>query len=278
MSASPVTSARPDGRTPDELRPVTITRRFLSAGEGSVLVEFGGTKVLCVASFTEGVPRWRKGSGQGWVTAEYSMLPRATDSRSDRESVRGKIGGRTHEISRLIGRSLRAVIDVGALGENTIVLDCDVLQADGGTRTASITGAYVALADAVAWAEERGIIARGRTVLRDSVSAVSVGIVDGVPVLDLPYVEDVRADTDMNVVVTGSGAFVEVQGTAEHAPFVRSELDALLDLALAGTSRLAALQAAALAQPASDGSATRAAEPEAAQGSGSAGATTAAQA
>ena len=257
MSATPVTSARPDGRAADELRPVTITRRFLTAGEGSVLVEFGGTKVLCVASFTEGVPRWRKGSGQGWVTAEYSMLPRATDSRSDRESVRGKVGGRTHEISRLIGRSLRAVVDVSALGENTIVLDCDVLQADGGTRTAAITGAYVALADAVAWAKERGIVAQGRTVLRDSVSAVSVGIVDGVPVLDLPYVEDVRAETDMNVVVTGSGAFVEVQGTAEHAPFVRSELDALLDLALAGTERLAALQAATLAAPPSDGSATR---------------------
>ena len=258
MSASAVTSARPDGRAPDELRAVTITRRFLSAGEGSVLVEFGGTKVLCVASFTQGVPRWRKGSGQGWVTAEYSMLPRATDSRSDRESVRGKIGGRTHEISRLIGRSLRAIIDVGALGENTIVLDCDVLQADGGTRTAAITGAYVALADAVAWAKENRMVAPSRTVLRDSVAAVSVGIVDGVPVLDLPYVEDVRADTDMNVVFTGSGAFVEVQGTAEHAPFVRAELDAMLDLALSGTAQLAALQAAALAQPASDGSGTRA--------------------
>ncbi len=257
MSSTPVTSARPDGRAADELRPVTITRRFLTAGEGSVLVEFGGTKVLCVASFTEGVPRWRKGSGEGWVTAEYSMLPRATDSRSDRESVRGKVGGRTHEISRLIGRSLRAVVDVAALGENTVVLDCDVLQADGGTRTASITGAYVALADAVAWAVDRRIVAPGRQVLRDAVSAVSVGIVDGVPVLDLPYVEDVRAETDMNVVVTGSGAFVEVQGTAEHAPFVRSELDALLDLALAGTARLAALQAAALAAPPSDGSATR---------------------
>ncbi|MCR6689516.1 ribonuclease PH [Cellulomonas sp.] len=252
-------SARPDGRAADELRPVTITRRFLSAGEGSVLVEFGDTKVLCVASFTEGVPRWRKGSGQGWVTAEYAMLPRATNSRSDRESVRGKVGGRTHEISRLIGRSLRAIIDVSALGENTLVLDCDVLQADGGTRTAAITGAYVALADAVAWAQERGIVAPGRQVLRDSVAAVSVGIVDGVPVLDLPYVEDVRAETDMNVVVTGSGAFVEVQGTAEAAPFVRAELDALLDLALAGTSQLAAHQAAVLAAPAADGSATRSA-------------------
>ena len=250
---------RADGRRPDELRPVTITRRFLDAGEGSVLVEFGGTKVLCVASFTEGVPRWRKGSGEGWVTAEYAMLPRATNSRSDRESVRGKVGGRTHEISRLVGRSLRAVIDVSALGENTIVLDCDVLQADGGTRTAAITGAYVALADAVAWATEKRLVKPGRKVLRDSVAAVSVGIVDGVPVLDLPYVEDVRAETDMNVVTTGAGTFVEVQGTAEQAPFARAELDALLDLAVAGTAQLAALQAAVLAAPAGDGSATRAA-------------------
>ena len=257
-SSSPA-GVRPDGRRPDELRPVTITRRFLGSGEGSVLVEFGDTRVLCVASFTEGVPRWRKGSGEGWVTAEYAMLPRATSTRSDRESIRGKVGGRTHEISRLIGRSLRAVVDVAALGENTIVLDCDVLQADGGTRTASVTGAYVALADAVAWATRQGIVAPGRTVLRDSVAAVSVGIVDGVPVLDLPYVEDVRAETDMNVVVTGSGTFVEVQGTAEHAPFDRAELDALLDLALTGTGTLAQLQRDALAAPAGDGSATRAA-------------------
>ena len=248
---------RKDGRRPDELRPVTITRRFLDAGEGSVLVEFGGTKVLCVASFTEGVPRWRKGSGEGWVTAEYAMLPRATNSRSDRESVRGKVGGRTHEISRLVGRSLRAVVDVAALGENTIVLDCDVLQADGGTRTAAITGAYVALADAVAWATAKRLVKPGRTVLRDSVAAVSVGVVDGVPVLDLPYEEDVRAETDMNVVTTGAGTFVEVQGTAEQAPFDRAELDALLDLAVAGTAQLAALQAAVLAAPAGDGSATR---------------------
>ncbi|GCE76033.1 ribonuclease PH [Cellulomonas biazotea] len=248
---------RADGRRPDELRPVTITRRFLDAGEGSVLVEFGGTKVLCVASFTEGVPRWRKGSGEGWVTAEYAMLPRATSSRSDRESVKGRVGGRTHEISRLIGRSLRAVIDVSALGENTIVLDCDVLQADGGTRTAAITGAYVALADAVAWAKSKRLVPAGKTVLRDSVAAVSVGIVDGVPVLDLPYVEDVRAETDMNVVVTGSGTFVEVQGTAEHAPFDRRELDDLLDLAVAGTARLTAIQTEALAADPGDGSATR---------------------
>jgi len=243
------TPLRADGRTVDQLRPVTITRRYLDAGEGSVLVEFGGTKVLCVASFTEGVPRWRKGSGEGWVTAEYAMLPRATSSRSDRESVRGKVGGRTHEISRLVGRSLRAIIDVSALGENTIVLDCDVLQADGGTRTASITGAYVALADAVEWARGKGIIAAGRKVLSDSVSAISVGVIGGVPMLDLPYEEDVRADTDMNVVVTGSGEFVEVQGTAEHAPFNRATLNSLLDLAIAGTSRLAEVQRTALATP-----------------------------
>ncbi len=248
-STSAVPATRADGRAPDELRPITITRRYLDAGEGSVLVEFGGTKVLCVASFTAGVPRWRKGSGEGWVTAEYAMLPRSTSTRSDRESVRGKIGGRTHEISRLIGRSLRAVVDVAALGENTIVLDCDVLQADGGTRTAAVTGAYVALADAVAWGVAEKQVDRRRTVLRDSVAAVSVGVVGGTPVLDLPYVEDVRADTDMNVVVTGSGSFVEVQGTAEHAPFDRAELDSLLDLALGGTAELARLQAEVLALP-----------------------------
>jgi ribonuclease PH len=244
--SSPSAPLRSDGRRPDELRPVTLRRGWLDAGEGSVLVEFGGTRVLCVASFTEGVPRWKKGSGQGWVTAEYAMLPRATSTRSDRESVKGRIGGRTHEISRLIGRSLRAVIDVGALGENTIVLDCDVLQADGGTRTAAITGAYVALADAVAWGTRTGAIKGSKPVLTDSVSAVSVGIIDGVPMLDLPYVEDVRAETDMNVVVTGRGLFVEVQGTAEQAPFDRRELDLLLDLALGGTARLAALQTEAL--------------------------------
>ena len=240
---------RADGRALNELRPVTITRGWLDSAEGSVLVEFGGTRVLCAASFTAGVPRWRKGSGEGWVTAEYAMLPRATNSRNDRESVRGKIGGRTHEISRLIGRSLRAIIDVAALGENTIVLDCDVLQADGGTRTAAITGAYVALADAIAWGQKNGHVKAG-TVLKDSVSAISVGIIDGVPMLDLPYVEDVRAETDMNVVVTGSGAFVEVQGTAEGAPFDRAELNSLLDLALEGTGELARIQAAALAAPA----------------------------
>ncbi|ACQ80979.1 ribonuclease PH [Beutenbergia cavernae DSM 12333] len=255
MSAHPTdapapTTVRADGRAPDDLRPIRITRGWLDAAEGSVLVEFGNTRVLCAASFTAGVPRWRKGSGEGWVTAEYAMLPRATNTRNDRESVRGRIGGRTHEISRLIGRSLRAVIDVAALGENTIVVDCDVLQADGGTRTAAITGAYVALADAVAWGLEHGEVRRGAHVLRDSVSAVSVGIVDGAPLLDLPYAEDVRAETDMNVVVTGSGSFVEVQGTAEGAPFDRAELDALLDLALVGTRQLAAVQAAALEAPA----------------------------
>ncbi|MCL2595666.1 MAG: ribonuclease PH [Promicromonosporaceae bacterium] len=238
---------REDGRTPSQLRPVKFTRGWLDAAEGSVLVEFGGTRVLCAASFTEGVPRWRKGSGSGWITAEYAMLPRATNTRSDRESVRGKIGGRTHEISRLIGRSLRAVVDVDALGENTIVLDCDVLQADGGTRTAAITGAYVALADAIAWGVRYGHVKRNAQVLRDSVAAISVGIIDGTPMLDLPYVEDVRADTDMNVVVTGTGKFVEVQGTAEGDPFDRAELNTLLDLAVTGCAELAQLQAAALA-------------------------------
>ncbi|GAA4434119.1 ribonuclease PH [Georgenia halophila] len=250
-SPSTETTPRADGRRPDELRGVRITRGWLDAAEGSVLVEFGRTRVLCAASFTEGVPRWRQGSGEGWVTAEYAMLPRSTSTRSQRESVKGKIGGRTHEISRLIGRSLRAVIDVGALGENTIVLDCDVLQADGGTRTAAITGAYVALADAVAWGTKEGHIrpSRNKPVLKDSVSAVSVGIIDGRPLLDLPYVEDVRAETDMNVVVTGSGSFIEVQGTAEGAPFDRSELDALLDLALGGAAQLRDIQTEALARP-----------------------------
>lgn len=238
---------RPDGRLPNELRPVTITRRWLNVGEGSVLVEFGDTKVLCAASFTEGVPRWRKGGGEGWVTAEYAMLPRATSTRSGRESVKGRIGGRTHEISRLIGRSLRAVVDVAALGENTIVVDCDVLQADGGTRTAAITGAFVACCDAVKWARAKGLISSDE-VLRDSVAAVSVGIVAQTPLLDLCYTEDANAQTDMNVVVTGSGAFVEVQGTAEQAPFDRAQLDVLLDLALAGTAQLTLIQQGALAR------------------------------
>ncbi|MET7850537.1 ribonuclease PH [Streptomyces avermitilis] len=238
--------SRIDGRTPEQLRPITIERGWSKHAEGSVLVSFGDTKVFCTASVTEGVPRWRKGSGEGWVTAEYSMLPRATNTRGDRESVRGKIGGRTHEISRLIGRSLRAVIDYKALGENTIVLDCDVLQADGGTRTAAITGAYVALADAVAWAQGRKLVKAGRRPLTDTVSAVSVGIVGGVPLLDLCYEEDVKADTDMNVVCTGDGRFVEVQGTAEAEPFDRKELNALLDLAVSGCDELAVIQRAAL--------------------------------
>jgi ribonuclease PH len=233
---------RPDGRAADQLRPVSITRGWLDHAEGSCLVEFGATRVLVAASVTEGVPRWRKGSGLGWVTAEYAMLPRATHTRSDRESVRGKIGGRTHEISRLIGRSLRAAIDLKLLGENTIAIDCDVLQADGGTRTAAITGAYVALSDACSYLQRPGAIVR-------SVAAVSVGILDGQPRLDLPYVEDVAADTDMNVVATGDGDIIEVQGTAEGEPFSRAELDALLDLALGGIRTLTELQASALAQP-----------------------------
>jgi ribonuclease PH len=240
---APVT--RPDGRQADELRPVTITRGWQRYAEGSALVEFGETKVLCAASVTEGVPRWRKGSGLGWVTAEYAMLPRATHTRSDRESVRGRIGGRTHEISRLVGRSLRACIDLKALGENTIAVDCDVLQADGGTRTAAITGAYVALADAVEWLRGRRALARPEA-LRTSVAAVSVGVLGGEPRLDLAYEEDVAADTDMNVVCTGAGQFVEVQGTAEGEPFDRATLDALLDLAVAGCARLTEAQRAAL--------------------------------
>ena len=250
--ANDTTFTRADGRATNELRPVRITRGFTSNPAGSVLVEFGNTRVMCTASVEEGVPRFKKDSGEGWLTAEYAMLPRATNERSQRESVKGRIGGRTHEISRLIGRSLRAVIDLSALGENTIVLDCDVLDADGGTRTAAITGAYVALAEAVAWARREGILAKGAAVLKDSVAAVSVGIVDGVPVLDLPYVEDVKAETDMNVVVTGAGEFVEVQGTAEGVPFTRAELDTLLDLALIGTGELARIQAETLAAATED--------------------------
>src|SRR6186997_385744 len=235
---------RSDGRADDELRPVTLTRNWLDHAAGSVLVEFGRTRVLCVASASEGVPRWRKGSGLGWVTAEYAMLPGSTNTRTDRESVRGRIGGRTHEISRLVGRSLRAIIDYKALGENTIVLDCDVLQADGGTRTAAITGAYVALADAVTHLRAEGAL-KGDP-LTGSVAAVSVGIIDGLPMLDLCYEEDVTAGTDMNVVMTGEGTFVEVQGTAEGAAFDRALLDQLLDLATAGCTSLTAAQKAAL--------------------------------
>ena len=239
---------RPDGRAADQLRPVVITRGWSDHAEGSALIEFGRTRVLCTASVTEGVPRWRKGSGLGWVTAEYAMLPRATHTRSDRESVRGKIGGRTAEISRLVGRSLRASIDLKALGENTVALDCDVLQADGGTRTAAITGAYVALADAVGWlAHRRALTGTPSGVLPVSVAAVSVGVVDGEPRLDLAYAEDVAAGTDMNVVCTGDGGFVEVQGTAEGAVFDRPTLDELLDLAVAGCAELTAIQQRALA-------------------------------
>ena len=209
-----------------------------------MLVEFGGTKVLCAATVESGVPRWRKGSGLGWVTAEYAMLPRSTNTRTDRESVRGKIGGRTHEISRLIGRSLRACVDYKALGENSVLLDCDVLQADGGTRTAAITGAYVALADAIAWMRQRRMCPGDPLV--NSVAAVSVGVVGTEPMLDLDYSEDVKAETDMNVVMTGRGDYVEVQGTAEGMPFDRTALNGLLDLAAAGCAELTRLQAEAL--------------------------------
>jgi len=235
---------RPDGRQLDQLRNVKMTRGWLEHAEGSVLVEFGATRVLCAASVQEDLPRWRRGSGQGWVTAEYAMLPRATNTRSDRESVKGKIGGRTQEISRLIGRSLRACIDMNALGENTIIIDCDVLQADGGTRTAAITGGYVALAEAVAWLKGRKRT-KGEPFVA-SVAAVSVGIVDGEPRLDLCYEEDVAAQTDMNVVCTGDGSFVEVQGTAERDPFDRKLLDGLLDLAVGGCAELTKLQQAVL--------------------------------
>ena len=237
---------RADGRAANELRKVKITRNFTDVPEGSVLIECGNTRVMCTATFSTVVPRWRRDSGLGWVTAEYAMLPRATAQRTDRESVKGKIGGRTHEISRLIGRCLRGVIDMKALGENQIQIDCDVLQADGGTRTASITGAYVALADAIAWAKKNKFIKADAKVLKDSVSAVSVGVVKGVPVLDLPYVEDSAAMTDMNVAMTGSGEFIEVQGTAENKPYSRAELTALRDLAEKGNRILMQAQKEAL--------------------------------
>ncbi|MFZ6991014.1 ribonuclease PH [Curtobacterium sp. RRHDQ66] len=239
-------TTRIDGRSTTEHRPVTIERGWSTQAEGSALISFGNTKVLCTASFTNGVPRWMAGKGTGWVTAEYSMLPRSTNERMQRESIKGKVGGRTHEISRLIGRSLRAVVDMKGLGENTLVLDCDVLQADGGTRTASITGAYVAMADAIEWGRDKGFIAKKATPLTDSVQAISVGIVKGEPMLDLAYTEDSNADTDMNIVTTGSGKFIEVQGTAEHAPFDRDELNVLLDLGLSGNASLAAIQRSAL--------------------------------
>ncbi|PAY22374.1 ribonuclease PH [Dietzia natronolimnaea] len=241
------TDGRTDGRADGDLRDVTLTRGFTSHPAGSVLVTFGQTRVMCTASVTEGVPRWRKGSGLGWLTAEYAMLPAATHERSGRESVRGKVGGRTHEISRLVGRSLRACIDLSALGENTIALDCDVLQADGGTRTAAITGAYVALADAVTWLAAKDAVTGNP--LTCAVAAVSVGVVDGRVLCDLPYEEDSRAGVDMNVVCTDAGELVEVQGTAEGAAFGRDTLNAMLDSAQAGCERLFELQRQALAAP-----------------------------
>ena len=235
---------RPSGRAPDQLREIRFTRHFTRHAEGSVLVEFGDTRVLCTASVEEGVPRFLKGKGQGWLTAEYGMLPRATNTRSQREATRGKQGGRTLEIQRLIGRSLRAALDLGKLGEHTITLDCDVLQADGGTRTASISGACVALADAI------GVLLQNKRIkqnpLTAMVASVSVGIYKGAPVLDLDYPEDVAADTDMNVVMTEQGGFVEIQGTAEAAPFSFAEQQAMLSLADQGIREIIALQRQAL--------------------------------
>jgi ribonuclease PH len=235
---------RPSRRNPDELRPVAIDRHYTRHAEGSVLVAFGDTRVICTASVEEGVPGFLRGRSQGWVTAEYGMLPRATHTRTDREAARGKQSGRTQEIQRLIGRSLRAVTDLEKLGERTVKLDCDVIQADGGTRTASVTGAFVALHDAVGTLLERGILAA--SPIRDFVAAASVGLFGGVPVLDLDYAEDSECETDMNVVMTGSGGFVEVQGTAEGAPFSAAQMDALLALAKRGIAELIAKQKAAL--------------------------------
>ena len=235
---------RSDNRAPDQLRPVNIQPEYVSTAEGSVLIEVGNTRVICTASIEESVPVFLRNSGKGWVTAEYGMLPRATLTRTTRESARGRIGGRTHEIQRLIGRSLRAVMDLEKLGERSILLDCDVIQADGGTRTASITGAYVALHDAAQLLMERKLIAAWP--LQDFVAAVSVGVFKSVPVLDLDYEEDSNSETDMNVVMTGTGGLVEVQGTAEGNPFSRAELDAMVDLAAAGIRQLIAGQKAAL--------------------------------
>ena len=235
---------RPSGRAPDQMREITIEPRFTKHAEGSVLIGFGDTKVLVTASIEEKVPPFLRGKGQGWVTAEYGMLPRATNTRTRREATAGKQSGRTQEIQRLIGRSLRAVVDLTALGESQITLDCDVLEADGGTRTASITGAYIALADAIKWLEERKLT-KG-PVLKDSVAAISCGIYRGTPLLDLDYLEDVEAETDANFVMTGSGKFVEIQGTAEGAPFDRDELDKLMTLAGKGIAELTELQKAAL--------------------------------
>ena len=239
---------RPSGRKPDQLRPVNFTRRFTKHAEGSVLIEFGDTHVLCTASVEESVPAFLRGKGQGWVTAEYGMLPRSTHTRSAREAARGKQSGRTQEIQRLIGRSLRAVVDLKALGERTVTIDCDVLQADGGTRTASITGGYVALMDACERLRERGALQS--SPIHGQIAAVSVGICSGVPVLDLDYAEDSQAETDMNVVMNNGGAFVEIQGTAEGHAFRRNELDSMLNLAAAGLGELFALQTQALHSPA----------------------------
>jgi ribonuclease PH len=236
---------RTQGRAADALRPVAITRQYTKHAEGSVLVEFGDTKVLCTASVEEKVPPFKRGSGEGWLTAEYGMLPRATHTRSDREAAKGKQSGRTQEIQRLIGRSMRCVFDLTALGERTIALDCDVIQADGGTRTAAITGAFVAAHDAVSWLIAQGRLSR--SPIRDHVAAVSVGIVQGTPLLDLEYIEDSACDTDMNIVMTGSGGFVEVQGTAEGEAFSRDEMGLLLGLADRGIRALVAAQKAALA-------------------------------
>ncbi len=237
-------SARPSGRRADELRALRIIRHYTKHAEGSVLIEAGDTKVLCTASVEDGVPAFLKGKGRGWLTAEYGMLPRATNTRMRREAAEGRQSGRTQEIQRLIGRSLRAVTDLGALGERTIKVDCDVLQADGGTRCASITGACIALHDAIGWCQERGLVT-GEPV-SDFVAAVSVGVVGGVPMLDLDYAEDAACDTDMNVVMTGAGGFVELQGTAEGAPFTRAEMDALVALAERGIRALVAAQESAL--------------------------------
>lgn len=236
---------RPSGRQPDQLRDVRLTRHFTKHAEGSVLVEFGDTKVICTASVVEGVPGFLRGQGQGWLTAEYGMLPRSTGTRMNREAARGKQGGRTVEIQRLIGRSLRAAIDLNALGENTINLDCDVIQADGGTRTASITGAWVALADAVAYLQGQGKIEK--SPLKRAIASVSVGIYQGVPVLDLDYPEDSQADTDMNVVMGDDGGIIEIQGTAEAEPFTEAEFSAMMALAKKGIAELNELQQAALA-------------------------------
>lgn len=238
--------SRPSQRANDQLRTIEIIRHYTKHAEGSVLVKFGDTHVICTASVEEKVPGFLKGKGQGWVTAEYGMLPRSTGSRMDREAARGKQSGRTQEIQRLIGRSLRAVIDLEKLGERTIHFDCDVIQADGGTRTASITGAYVAMVDAVSTLLQKGLLTE--SPIKDSVAAISVGVYQGTPVLDLDYIEDSDCDTDMNVVMTGNGGFVEIQGTAEGEPFARETMHQMLDLAAKGITELAQLQAQALAK------------------------------